>query len=467
MPTKQDDRQLNINFDLKPDIAQLLNKSTFFVQLELRSELDGTLSPLAIALAKAADNLFPGDELSFNLNSLLEDGTTTTTTKSLAQLQAMTQRPVVMTLSGQGRSLYNIKTEAAEAKSVGISNVLVATGNLSPLHTPDKRGHYAPLTPGYVDSLDILSSLDTLQPNFTRGAVVNPYKYTPEDQCLQYAKMVRKCHRGSEFLVAQAGWDMKKAQELQWFMQMRELVRPTLARLFLLTCEEARQLPNIDVPGLAFPLPVAAALQRHTDDEKNFEDYQFNLATLQAIGYKWLGYSGLQIRGIFQADKLREFHRRLAELQKDITSYATWLERWNQFHGDISFAPTPTLHSTSRNHYLFTNLLDPQVLNYDEQICELAKSSIEQPPTLQVLKARLMKPSAKSLPAKIVKNMFKPGTEACYALHNDSCPKRLTKSPCGNSKTDGFCEANHAPCFFKKVVEFSSALGEMNILEND
>jgi hypothetical protein len=250
-------------------------------------------------------------------------------------------------------------------------------------------------------------------------------------------------------------------------MQMRELVRPTLARLFLLTCEEARQLPNIDVPGLAFPLPVAAALQRHTDDEKNFEDYQFNLATLQAIGYKWLGYSGLQIRGIFQADKLREFHRRLAELQKDITSYATWLERWNQFHGNISFAPTPTLHSTSRNHYLFTNLLDPQVLNYDEQICELAKSSIEQPPTLQVLKARLMKPSAKSLPAKIVKNMFKPGTEACYALHNDSCPKRLTKSPCGNSKTDGFCEANHAPCFFKKVVEFSSALGEMNILEND
>ena len=87
------------------------------------------------------------------------------------------------------------------------------------------------------------------------------------------------------------------------------------------------------------------------------------------------------------------------------------------------------------------------------------------PAWLEKLKASLIRPGADGKASRMARKFFKQGDEKTYGLDNSSCPKRLTLCPCGNSRSDGYCEANHAPCVFKKVVELSAAFNEMNLLE--
>ena len=197
----------------------MLYKSDFFVQIECRPESDGSLSSQTIALAKSSAQILPEDKLSFMATSIRPDGFSASALETARKLQDLTSRPVTMVLSGQGR------------------------GNIAPDHVPDAKGNYLPYTRGYMDSLDTLAAIKAFLPDVSLGAAVNPFKYTPEDQCLQYAKMFRKCAAGANFIVTQAGWDMKKYQELQWFMQMRELVKPVLARIAFLSFEQDRSSP--------------------------------------------------------------------------------------------------------------------------------------------------------------------------------------------------------------------------------
>ena len=81
------------------------------------------------------------------------------------------------------------------------------------------------------------------------------------------------------------------------------------------------------------------------------------------------------------------------------------------------------------------------------------------------MKAMLLRPESDGFLSRIAKKIFTRGDEKTYGLDNSSCPKRLTLCPCGNSRSDGFCEANHSPCVFKKVVELAAEFNEMNRLD--
>ncbi|MBR4899428.1 MAG: methylenetetrahydrofolate reductase C-terminal domain-containing protein [Victivallales bacterium] len=464
MPTPED-KQLNILFDTKTTLTDLLYKSDFFVQIECRPESDGSLSSQTIALAKSASQILPEDKLSFMATSIRPDGFSASALETARKLQDLTSRPVTMVLSGQGRTLHDLKTDAASAKSNGIVNLFAVTGNIAPDHVPDAKGNYLPYTRGYMDSLDTLAAIKAFLPDVSLGAAVNPFKYTPEDQCLQYAKMFRKCAAGADFIVTQAGWDMKKYQELQWFMQMRELVKPVLARIPFLSFDQAQNLSEGYFAGQVIPLPVASALQRHANSEAEFMTYQCELLALQTLGLKFLGYNGIQITGLYYSSDFRQFWEKYEALSAIVTSYPEWLRRWHNFHGDISFAPAPTFHSQSRPHYFFANLLEGEPLNYDAEASQLASATLEQPAWLEKFKASLIRPGADGKASRMARKFFKQGDEKTYGLDNSSCPKRLTLCPCGNSRSDGYCEANHAPCVFKKVVELSAAFNEMNLLE--
>ena len=461
---RQDDKQLNICFDAQPPLTELLYKSDFFVQLECRAEMDGTLGVQTAALVKTADQTIPDGKLGFMATSILPDGFSSQVVNFAARLKEITQRPLTMVLSGQGRGLRDLKSDTAAAKSLGIVNFFAVTGNIAPDHKPDSKGHYPPYVKGYTDSLDTLAALKELSSGLSLGAAVNPFKYTPEDQCLQYAKMFRKCANGADFIVTQAGWDLKKYQELQWFMQMRELVKPVLARIAFLSIEQAQNLSESYFSGLVIPLPIASALQRHAVSQEDFMKYQCDLLALQVVGLKFLGYNGIQISGIFDSNVFKQFWEAYEQASGAIPSYLEWLRKWHDFHGNISLAPAPTFHS-NRPHYLFSNLLEPEPLNYDSNSSQLASASLAQPPWSDKLKASLLRPEAEGFAARMAKKFIKRGDEKTYGIDNSSCPKRLTVCPCGNSRSDGYCEANHAPCIFKKVVELSAVFNEMNLLD--
>ena len=464
MPTPED-KQLNICFDTKKTLTDLLYKSDFFIQIECRPEADGSLSSQTIALAKSAAQLIPEESLGFMATSIRPDGFSYSALNTACKIQEITSHPVTMVLSGQGRDLHALKTDAAEAKSNGIVNLFAVTGNIAPDHVADSKGVYPPYTKGYTDSLDTLETVKGFAPELSLGAAVNPFKYTPEDQCLQYAKMFRKCAKGANFIVTQAGWDMKKYQELQWFMQMRELVKPVLARIAFLSFEQAQNLKESYLCGMSIPLPVASALQRHANTEAEFMTYQCELLALQTLGLKFLGYNGIQITGLYYSSDFRQFREKYEKISASISSYEEWLRKWHDFHGDISFAAAPTLHSQNRPHYFFANLLERSPLNYDPKESQLASASLDQPSWLEKFIVSLTRPGAEGKASQFARKIFRQGDEKTYGLDNSSCPKRLTCCPCGNSRSDGYCEANHAPCIFKKVVELSAAFNEMNLLD--
>ena len=112
MPTPED-KQLNIIFDTKTTLTDLLYKSDFFVQIECRPESDGSLSSQTIALAKSAAQILPEDKLSFMATSIRPDGFSASSLETARKLQDLASRPVTMVLSGQGRSIHDLKTDAA------------------------------------------------------------------------------------------------------------------------------------------------------------------------------------------------------------------------------------------------------------------------------------------------------------------------------------------------------------------
>ncbi|MCR4572739.1 MAG: methylenetetrahydrofolate reductase C-terminal domain-containing protein [Lentisphaeria bacterium] len=467
-----DDNQLKICFEAQSPLKELLYNSDFFVQLECRAEMDGTLGAQTVTLIKTADETIPEGKLGFMATSMLPDGFSSHVVNFTGRLKEITSRPITMALSGQGRGIRDLKSDAAAAKSMGIVNFFAVTGNIAPDHKPDDKGCYPPYVKGYTDSLDTLAALKELPSELSLGAAVNPFKYTPEDQCLQYAKMFRKCANGADFIVTQAGWDLKKYQELQWFMQMRELVRPVLARIMFLSIEQAQNLGKINMPGLVIPLPVASKLQdlAGSKDQKQavsseaFIKYQCDLLALQTVGLKFLGYNGIEIAGLYDSDIFKQFWEAYEQASSAIPSYLEWLSKWHDFHENKSLAAAPTFHS-GRSHYLFSNLLEPEPLNYDANSSQLASASLAQPPWSDKLKATLLRSDADGFAAKMAKKFIKRGDEKTYGIDNSSCPKRLTVCPCGNSRSDGYCEANHAPCIFKKVVELSAVFNEMNLLD--
>ena len=133
MPTPED-KQLNIIFDTKTTLTDLLYKSDFFVQIECRPESDGSLSSQTIALAKSAAQIIPEERLGLMATSIRPDGFSASSLETARKLQDIASRPVTMVLSGQGHSIHDLKTDAASAKSNGIVNLFAVTGNIAPDH---------------------------------------------------------------------------------------------------------------------------------------------------------------------------------------------------------------------------------------------------------------------------------------------------------------------------------------------
>ncbi|MBO4345499.1 MAG: methylenetetrahydrofolate reductase, partial [Victivallales bacterium] len=138
---------------------------------------------------------------------------------------ALSDKPVVNFLSGADRSFDDIVKRINQMRTRGYRDFVAVTGEYA---KDDARPDF----PGkYTDSVDILNlAMESGTDNFV-GTTVNPFKYIQEDSCAQYAKLARKINSGAKFVVVQTGWDMKKYQELIWFLRSRNFFVPLVARI--------------------------------------------------------------------------------------------------------------------------------------------------------------------------------------------------------------------------------------------
>ncbi len=382
-----------------------------------------------------------------------------------AALSESSGKPVIMGLSGRGSNLDRIKGMLADAKAKGLRNFLAVTGNLS----AQQAGQENPVQP-YVDSVETLQAARAFGKDLRLGAVVNPFKYTPQDQCLQYAKMLRKIHTGAQFLITQAGWDMKKAQELQWFLQKMNLTLLVVARVCLLSQEEAKQLAGGFQTGVILPVPLATRFQQDAGKKpEEFQHMQLQRAAWQIAGYRKLGFGAVQISGIRNAKTLETFFECIDQIEKQCPDYDSWLEFWNEQYGDLNLAPA------LNPHYLYRGLLQKAKRDFDPEKYPVKGSALPPPffaDSCRHLLGKLLDDSGKTAwPWKALRLLSRLPEEKlqrlapCFYLDHSSCPKKLRWGPCGGSQSNGTCENGQRACFFHRVLHLAAKTNNYKALE--
>lgn len=373
-------------------------------------------------------------------------------------------KPVILTLSGRASDMERLKGIVADAKAAGLRNFMAVSGHLSNPEADSKSWRNR-----NIDSVDILAMLRSFSHDFCLGAVVNPFKYTPEDQCFQYAKMQRKVNCGAQFIVVQAGWDMKKPQELQWYLQRRGLIQLLIARVSIITPEEARKLAEGYRPGIFVPVPIGTqVMQELRLPIAEYYEAQLRRAALQIVGYRKLGFAGIQIAGLNNDNHLRALFNYVREEEQRSPDYNTWLARWNETTSRMKLSPL------LNPHYLFRDLLLPDKLDFRPDT-PVAGSELR-PPALadrcEALFNRFCLSRHQPAPlARLLQKLDLRSPERqrqmppCLFLNNRTCPKRLLWGPCGGTTPDGLCENGRHPCFFQRLVRLAAARQAFSALE--
>lgn len=382
-------------------------------------------------------------------------------------------KPVVLHLSGKGSDRERIRNLLSRTRALGIKNSLAVTGDRSVHHpNPGVLRQFPAYENGYLDSVRILRMTANADSDVYAGAVVNPNNYHPSGLYVQYFKAVRKLACGAEYLVAQAGWDIRKLQELQWFLQMRELDVPVLARLLLLNGAAVRDLPDSLPPGVTISRSLAALFQREFSvNETQSLAAQIQRIALLAAGCRLLGYNGVQISGIHDPQTLEMVVRQIRAALETHTDYGRWLEAWNQHHADIDFSPVP------RPFYFFRPTEEPMAM-YDPAMCSASDSEVPRPRLRERLRSRALSLLLNDMLAEGIRNRFsrilcrscRPCAEIldqCEYLCIAQCPKRLVHGPCGSGRPDGTCEFGKGPCFFHRVLALAHARRHLDRLETE
>lgn len=457
------DNQLNMSYAGDNRFRDVIMSSMFFVNVELSS---GMVNANAEDL-KDMLHVIQEDSRIFacDVDDSLDGHSFDDSVKTAEMACALSGKTVIPFIAGKDRSFDSVLNVVNKYRVMGFRDFVAVTGE-----SVENAGAQGEAYPGkYTDSVDILhlaaeSGLDNVL-----GVVVNPFKYVIEDSVAQYAKLVRKINNGAAFVVAQAGWDPKKYQELIWFLRMRNILQPVFARIMVLDKPVNALASDCVRPGVYLPLHIVSALEKEMNSDK-FLEMQVERAAYLAIGCEFMGYSGLQIAGIRKASVLTAFLDKLDAFRQLFSSFAEWAEDWNRKYDGVSFIPFSREFSHKAPYYLFDSLMNPSMCAFDNDMVRITPQVLPPPSMADKVQSKLADPDTPEWIKKTVKHWT--GTNgdgidglSCLGLDNKTCPKRLVHGPCGDSHADGSCVACGMPCFFQRVARLASWNRQMDFLE--
>jgi methylenetetrahydrofolate reductase (NADPH) len=134
------------------------------------------------------------------------------------------------------------------------------------------------------------------------GAAVNPYKTVERDQVPQYLKLESKVRQGARYAVTQAGWDLRKQDELRRWVGDRHVPVALIASVMVLTRTTARILDRGDVPGVVLPKSLLEIAEHEAAAPDKGKAFFADLAARQIAIARGLGYSGIYLGGPSKAD---------------------------------------------------------------------------------------------------------------------------------------------------------------------
>lgn len=302
------------------------------------------------------------------------------------------------------------------------------------------------------------------------GCPVNPFKYTPCDTFTQYFKLIKKINQGADFIVTQFGWDMLKLQELRWYLTSRSIFTPSIARLLMLTPEHIDVLSQGKYAGVHISPDFKAMLQKEVRySYKQFEAAQWRRLQLQAAGCKLLGYSGVQISGLLDAEQVNIVCRRIIDALNEFKTFDSWKAAYTEHLARAEMAPYP------HRFYVFNNLFSEAHL---ESTPHMNKGLIPECSNMEKLHYKLCdflfcNAAFKASDDHLITKKILTGCRKCsfcrlplmQYICPETCPKGISNGPCGGSQTNGDCELGGMECIHSKRMRMAMQLGQIDTLE--
>ena len=373
---------------------------------------------------------------------------------------------VAVCLSGCNADDAGLRGTLAAVHSHGIGTVIATTGFAGPEQYAAPAAAHT-----FIDSCDLIRLVRNEYPEMCVGAYVNPFKYNVSDVYLQYFKMIRKLNTGADFIVAEAGWDMKKYQELQWYLRSRNMNEPIIAKLMFVQRHQIAGILDHRCGGVVMSREMAALLERESNiNERQATAAQVRRIAMSAAGCRLFGYSGIQIGGIDDPQLARILVDNVEEAFEEFTDFRRWLTAWNDFHDRVEMAPM------RQGHYAFKHLMDKDYPDYVSDQSLHAAGPLPQPTRSERLKFQLARAlrleSRQGVPFDMARQVLcghHSGRDwrldKTFYVCAAACPKGLESGPCGGTRPDGTCEFGHQPCIFHRILALANWRNELESLE--
>ncbi len=367
-------------------------------------------------------------------------------------------------LSGRNAGLKELEEVMTVCGNAGFKSFVTMSGDAFP-----GENSKATRKRQFTESIHITRMLKEKK-IFFGGSTVNSFKYSPVGCFSQYFKLVKKLHLGADFIIAQAGWDMMKLQELRWYLNNRNLHYPAIARIMMLTPERVDDILKGRYPGIVISRDFEKMLLRETmHSYAQFESAQWRRIQIQAAGCKLMGFSGIQLAGLESAAQIRIACRRISEAFEEFKTFEDWKNAYDEYYSRIEMAPYP------ERFYIFNKLLSQA--HPDENI-KMKDADFPPCSAMELFKFKVSdflfsnahneKPYEHALYKHVIsgcRNCSQCRLPYTAYVCPETCPKGMSNGPCGGSRSGGRCEVSDKECAHHKVLRLRFSRREIDLLE--
>ncbi|BCA26901.1 methylenetetrahydrofolate reductase C-terminal domain-containing protein [Metapseudomonas otitidis] len=383
--------------------------------------------------------------------------------------------PALLHFSGKDRERRDLLAQLETMTAQGLDQLLLLSGDRAARHAPGQR------EVRYLESVPALEIVRQARPDWLLGAALNPFKYREEEGGAQYFKAEKKLAAGADFLTLQLGFDARKHQEAQQWMQRQAHPVPLLACVMGLTGNRAALLER--VPGVVITPSMRAVLAAEAAISPAYADARsLDRLALQILGLKLMGYAGIHLSGVHTVEQLVALEQAIAARQEQFHDLEQWWNAWDaSWHVEgappVVFSPEDadwrlgesrvTASPREQLRYHLLAALHHLLFSRDTLISRAFGRLLGGRLWRTSWGARWLHRLERSLKRPVV-GCDTCGTcrlEATLYICPETCPKGLANGPCGGTRLNR-CEFGDRECIHSIKYRTAKAVGQTRVLSD-
>lgn len=374
--------------------------------------------------------------------------------------------------SGKDRSVTDFESSLDAMKAAKLENILLLTGDK--LKTPPADRH-----PRYLESVAAIKLAKDRYPDLLIASALNPFKYREEEAMAQYLKLGKKIRAGTDFVITQIGFDIKKFEEALFWMDSRDYRVPMVANIMALTAARSRFIHKHQLAGVVITDSYHEFLQKEAElFPQQATARVLRRTALLILGLRMLGFSGVQLTAIHTVDQLMTLHKQIDYLAKKCPDRVSWNNAWQEaltlpkgFKADpvpekawymsSHMVDRPSSHAPLKDRIKYRTMKWIHSFLFDRGLGRLVRNVKRHSKTDRWLE-RI---------ERIIKGpLF--GCESCgmcrlaatQYICPETCPKGLANGACGGTK-ENICEYGDRECIHSRKYRIAKDANVLSQLE--